>query len=123
MAYKKFIELPTYQDSRGGLTVMEKILPFDIERTYWIHSADGQIRGGHRHRHTRQALIAVSGVVELYMSNGESEETILLNRPSQCIIVEPEDWHTMKFSKNAVLLVMSSHVYDRSEYIDTPYGV
>lgn len=123
MAYKKCIELPTYQDSRGGLTVMEKILPFHIERTYWIHSADGQIRGGHRHRHTRQALIAVSGVVELYMSNGESEETILLNRPSQCIIVEPEDWHTMKFSKNAVLLVMSSHVYDRSEYIDTPYGV
>jgi hypothetical protein len=36
-------------------------------------------------------------------------------------LVEPKDWHTMTFGVGAVLLVMSSQPYDRSEYIDTPY--
>ena len=57
----------------------------------------------------------------MYMNVGVTEETIVLNLPSQCLLVEPKDWHTMTFSENAVLLVMSSHPYDRSEYIDTPY--
>ncbi len=57
----------------------------------------------------------------MYMNDGVTEETIELNRPSQCLLVEPEDWHTMTFSESAVLLVMSSHPYNLNEYIDTPY--
>jgi dTDP-4-dehydrorhamnose 3,5-epimerase-like enzyme len=115
------LQLPTFNDPRGSLTVLERALPFAIVRTYWIYGSDGQTRGGHRHTHTRQALIALSGEVSMYMYDGITEETIVLNHPSQCLLVEPKDWHTMTFGKNAVLLVMSSHPYDRSEYIDTPY--
>jgi len=57
----------------------------------------------------------------MYMHDGVTEETIVLDHPSQCLLVEPKDWHTMTFGENAVLLVMSSHPYNRSEYIDTPY--
>jgi len=113
--------LPTFADFRGELTVLEQALPFQILRTYWIYAADGQTRGGHRHQHTRQALIALNGVVTVYMNDGVSEENIELNHPSKCLLVEPKDWHTMNFGQNAVLLVMSSHPYDRSEYIDTPH--
>ncbi len=115
------INLPTFADSRGSLTVLERALPFEVVRSYWIYGAEGQTRGGHRHQHTRQALVAISGVVTMYMNDGITEETILLDHPSQCLLVEPKDWHTMTFGENAVLLVMSSHSYDRSEYIDTPY--
>ena len=115
------LNLPTFNDPRGALTVLENALPFQVVRTYWIYGAGGQTRGGHRHSYTRQALVAVSGVVSMYMNDGVTEETIELNHPSQCLLVEPKDWHTMTFNKNAVLLVMSSHPYDRSEYIDTPY--
>jgi dTDP-4-dehydrorhamnose 3,5-epimerase-like enzyme len=115
------LNLPTFGDSRGTLTVLENALPFKVVRTYWIYGADGQTRGGHRHTHTRQALIAVSGEVSIYMNDGITLETIQLSKPSQCLIVEPKDWHTMTFGSGAVLLVMSSHPYDRSEYIDTPY--
>ena len=113
--------LPTYTDSRGALTVQERALPFEVVRSYWIYDADGQTRGGHRHTITRQALVALNGTVSIYMNDGIAEETIVLNHPSQCLIVEPKDWHTMTFGENAVLLVMSSHLYDRSEYIDAPY--
>jgi len=115
------ISLPTFTDIKGSLTVLEQALPFQIVRTYWIYGADSQTRGGHRHAHTRQALVALNGVISIYMNDGVTEETIVLNHPSQCLLVEPKDWHTMTFEKNAVLLVMSSHTYDRSEYIDTPY--
>ena len=83
------LNLPTFTDPRGSLTVVQRSLPFDVVRMYWIYGADGQTRGGHRHSHTRQ--------------------------------VEPKDWHTMTFGEGAVLMIMSSHPYDRSEYIDTPY--
>lgn len=121
MSHFTLLSLPTFEDARGSLTVLEKALPFDVVRSYWIYGADGQKRGGHRHIYTRQALVALSGLVTMYMNDGVTEETIELNHPSQCLLVEPKDWHTMTFSKGAVLLVMSSHPYDRSEYIDTPY--
>lgn len=121
MSHFTILNLPTFTDHRGSLSVIEKALPFDAVRIYWIYGADEQTRGGHRHLHTRQALVALSGKVSIYMNNGVFEETIELNHPSQCLIVEPEDWHTMTFSEKSVLLVMSSHPYDPVEYVDTPY--
>ncbi len=121
MAHFTVLNLPTFTDPRGSLTVLEAALPFTVVRTYWIYGADGQARGGHRHRHTRQALIALSGVVTIYMNDGITSEDVTLSHPGQCLLVEPKDWHTMTFGSGAVLLVMSSHTYDRSEYIDTPY--
>lgn len=121
MGHFVLLNLPTFKDPRGNLTVMEGALPFPVVRTYWIYGSDGQIRGGHRHRYTRQALVALSGAVTIYMNDGISRDNVELSQPDQCLLVEPKDWHTMTFGPGSVLLVMSSHSYDRSEYIDTPY--
>lgn len=121
MTHFTIVNLPTFTDSRGSLTVLEGALPFDVARSYWIYGADGQTRGGHRHVHTRQALVAVSGTVAVYLNDGVVFDTIQLTHPGQCLLVEPKDWHTMTFGPSSVLLVMSSHPYDRNEYIDTPY--
>lgn len=121
MAHFTILSLPTFTDVRGTLTVLESALPFSVVRSYWIYGADGHVRGGHRHTYTRQALVALSGTVSMYMNDGITSETIELSHPSQCLLVEPKDWHTMTFGPGAVLLVMSSHPYDRKEYIDTPY--
>lgn len=122
MTHFTVLDLPTFIDSRGSLTVLERALPFTVVRTYWIYGADGQTRGGHRHRHTRQALVAVSGTATIYMNDGVAIDYVVLDRPGQCLLVEPKDWHTMTFGPGAVLLVMSSHPYDRGEYIDEPYA-
>ncbi len=121
MTHFTILNLPTFKEPRGSLTVLDGALPFSVVRTYWIYGADGQVRGGHRHRHTRQALVAVCGEITIHMDDGVTREDVLLNQPGQCLLVEPKDWHTMAFGPAAVLLVMSSHPYDRSEYIDTPY--
>jgi dTDP-4-dehydrorhamnose 3,5-epimerase-like enzyme len=114
----KILEIPTFQDERGFLTVMEDILPFQIKRVYWIYGADEQIRGGHRHKLTKQALVALAGTVDLKIKNGKKEIIHILDNPSKCIIVEPEDWHTMFFRKNSVLLVFASHEYDKNDYVE-----
>lgn len=109
--------IPTFSDSRGCLTVLEKLLPFPIKRVYWIYSADGQKRGGHRHIHTIQALIAISGKINLTVWDDTDNKEIVLDKPDLCLIVEPKHWHTMEFHENAVLLVLSSHEYSQSDYI------
>ncbi|KDB08751.1 WxcM-like domain-containing protein [Burkholderia sp. lig30] len=115
------LDLATFSDDRGSLTVLDNVLPFPIARSYWIYGADGQTRGGHRHHVTRQALIAVAGSVSVFMDDGVEEATVLLDSPSRCLLVEPKDWHTMTFGRDSVLLVISSHHYDRSDYIDQRY--
>ena len=119
--YSKIIEIPTFEDERGFLTVMENTLPFEIKRIYWIYEADEQIRGGHRHKITKQALVAVSGTVDLKINDGNKETLYILDHPSKCLIVEPEDWHTMYFKNYAVLMVFASHKYDKSDYVDSSY--
>lgn len=118
----KILDLKTITDSRGSLSVIEKILPFEIKRLYYIYNCNDEVRGGHRHRKTVQALICVSGSCEVYWTNGKIEETVLLDRPGKCLIVYPEDWHTMsKFTPDAVLLVLASEYFNADDYIDEGY--
>lgn len=119
--YFEILDLPNFKDSRGDLTVLEKVLPFEVERIYWICNASEKRRGGHRHKKTYQAAIAVRGTVNIFMSDGKREEEIRLNSPSKVLIIRPEDWHTMEFRDDAILLVLASHVFDKKDYIDTPY--
>lgn len=121
MRKRIILDLPTFKDERGSLTVLQDALPFHVNRTYWIYGADGQKRGGHRHKKNRQALISLSGEVILYINNGLEEMSFYLNNPSTCIIIEPEDWHTMTFTKSSILIVFASHNYDKDDYIDTQY--
>ncbi|MBL4830653.1 MAG: FdtA/QdtA family cupin domain-containing protein [Aliivibrio sp.] len=119
MAY--LIELPTFQDERGALTVVEKILPFEIKRFYYIYDVTSK-RGGHRHRKTKQVLLCLGGSCEIYVNNGNVEHTYLLDSHNQCLFLEAEDWHTMdNFSKGAILMVFASEFYDVADYIDEPY--
>ena len=45
-----------------------------------------------------------------------------LSNPRECLVLEPEDWHSMdEFSKDAILLVVSNELYDKDDYIYEPY--
>lgn len=115
------INLPTFGDERGQLTVVEKMLPFEMKRFYYIYNVTDQ-RGGHRHHKTRQALICLGGSCEVFVNDGKTKIDFILDTPSKCLIVEPEDWHTMdKFSEGSTLLVFASEFYDVNDYIDDEY--
>lgn len=117
----EILTFPTVADARGALTVMDGALPFEIKRSFWIHGADGQTRGGHRHHVTRQALVAVAGAVTVLMNDGNSREDIVLSSPDMCLLVEPKDWHQMTFGPGSLLLAFASHSYMKEDYIHTPY--
>ena len=119
MAY--IIDLPTFSDNRGSLTFVEKILPFEIKRVYYIYDVSEK-RGGHRHNKTIQALICLNKSCEVYVKNKKKEDFFLLNRRDKCLILNPQDWHIMnRFNKDSVLLVLASEYYDKKDYIKEEY--
>lgn len=117
------IDLKTFTDKRGNLTVIEKTIPFDIKRIFYIYGVDDSRRGGHRHHKTLQAAICIKGECKIYNNNGKTEETFELNAPNKCLILEPEDWHAMfEFSPDAILMVLASEFFDEKDYIFEPYS-
>jgi len=118
----RLIDLKTFTDERGNLTVIEKVIPFEIKRIFYIYGVDDSVRGGHRHKKTTQAAICLKGNCRIYNNNSKREEYFDLNAPSQCLILNPEDWHQMdKFSSDAILMVLASEYFDTEDYIFEPY--
>ncbi|MBY0425285.1 MAG: FdtA/QdtA family cupin domain-containing protein [Cytophagales bacterium] len=117
-----WINLKTFTDPRGNLTVIEKILPFDIKRIFYIYGVDNSVRGGHRHKVTLQAAVCIQGKCTVSSTNGNEKQEFCLDHPSKCLFIDPTDWHTMHdFSENAILMVFASEYYDENDYIFDPY--
>lgn len=115
----KLINLPTFTDDRGSLTVIEKSLPFDIKRIYFIYNSKGHKRGFHKHKKTRQALVSLSGRCTICIEVENKIKKFNLDSPNNCLILEPEDFHWMEnFEEKTVLLVVASEFYDKNDYIN-----
>jgi dTDP-4-dehydrorhamnose 3,5-epimerase-like enzyme len=119
----QLIDLKTFTDNRGNLTVIEKIIPFVIKRIFYIYGVDTSVRGGHRHKQTIQAAVCIQGACRIYNNDGHTEKYFELNQPNKCLILEPNDWHTMdQFTSDAILMVLASEYFDPNDYIYEPYG-
>lgn len=115
------ISLPTFSDPRGNLTVIERILPFQVKRVFFIYDVKAP-RGGHGHKTTKMALISVSGSVTVICQSPTENYTYNLNSPSQCLLLEPEDWHLMEqFSENSTLIVLASEEFNKDDYFYERY--
>ncbi len=121
MAY--LLDLATYTDKRGNLTVIENIIPFTINRIFYIYGVDGSARGGHRHKKTVQAAICLRGACHIQNNDGNGNTEFILDQPNKCLILEPSDWHTMdNFTPDAILMVLASEYFDKNDYIFDPYA-
>lgn len=116
------IHLSTFSSDKGNLTVFENMIPGDIRRVFYIYGAGEGVRAGHRHKRTWCALICLTGSCRVYINDGNEEQTIVLDKPNSCLILEPCDWHIMdQFTPDAMLLVLANELYDKDDYIYEPY--
>ena len=64
MAY--LINLEHHDDARGSLTVIDKVLPFEIKRIYYTYQVpNGEQRGGHAHKDLSQILFCPYGQIRV----------------------------------------------------------
>jgi hypothetical protein len=115
----KLLTLPTFQNETGLLTVFEKHLPGDIKRVFYIHGVPNWAeRAGHAHHRSSCALVCVAGQCRVFVTDGTEEHSFLLHTPNECLVLEPQDWHTLdNFAPNTVVLVASNQYYDPTDYV------
>ena len=117
----ELIKIKTFKDERGSLGVIGEDLPFSVKRVFYIYDVQAE-RGGHRHVKSIQALICLSGSCKVYVQNKKEDFTFSLEDNKTCLILDPQDWHTMDdFSSGSVLLVLASEPYTAADYIYEPY--
>jgi|GEM_PF-3556 len=116
-----FFDLPRIQFREGNITPIEnnKTVPFDIQRVFYIYDIPGgESRGAHAHKTCHQLIIAVSGSFDVLLDDGIHQKTVTLNRPYQGLYVPPGIWsQEIGFSSGGVCLVLTSHLFDESDYI------
>lgn len=121
IAQVKLITLPKIEDFRGNLSFIEEEnhIPFKIQRTYWIYDVPGgQIRGGHAFREQKEFIIALSGSLDIRVSDGNSEKVFSLNRSYYGLYIPNGLWRQMEnFSTNSLAMVLSSTNYSEDDYI------
>jgi hypothetical protein len=117
----RLIALPKIEDFRGNLSFIEEEnhVPFKIRRTYWIYDVPGgQIRGGHAFRNQKEFIVALSGSLDIKVSDGFHEKTYSLNRSYYGLFIPNGLWRQMEnFSTNSLAMVLSSTNYSESDYI------
>ncbi|MEK6285845.1 MAG: FdtA/QdtA family cupin domain-containing protein [Acidobacteriota bacterium] len=115
-------ELPLIRDPRGSLSFAqyEETLPFLPKRYFIVFDVgEGQTRGGHAHSKVHQLLVCVKGSCLVSLDDGRARDEVWLDRPELALYVPPRIWATEKqFSRDAVLMVLASDVYDPDEYIE-----
>jgi len=111
-----------YSDPKAGALSFieaEKELPFPIRRMYWIYESEkGTHRGFHAHTLNWQLLICPYGSIDIMLDDGETRETVTLDKPNVGLVLSPGLWREMIWNiKDSVLCVAASEYYDPAEYI------
>lgn len=121
-AKPQIIDLPRIYDPRGNLTFVQNgdtMLPFEIERVYWIYDVPaGEERGAHAHHEGKELLVAVSGSFNVNLFDGKEMCTYTLNRPYKALYVPPGYWRTIdNFASGSVCMVITSTQYSEDDYV------
>lgn len=123
MSLIKWVDFQSLGDERGDLVALEigleKAIPFDIKRVYYIYrTADGVSRGFHAHRNLKQIAICVAGKFRMVLDDGHVREETWMDNPTKGLLIESMVWREMHdFSTDCVLLVLASEHFDEYDYI------
>jgi acetyltransferase-like isoleucine patch superfamily enzyme/dTDP-4-dehydrorhamnose 3,5-epimerase-like enzyme len=113
--------LPTAGDLRGLLSVGEvgRHVPFEVKRYFLVYEVPTeQVRGEHAHRTLHQFLVCVHGRCLVVADDSTHRQEFILDSPYTGLYLPPMTWAVQyKYSRDAVLLVLASGLYDAADYI------
>lgn len=112
------VDIPTFTDERGAISVMDKELPFEVKRVFWLHHIqDGKDRGAHALLDSDEIMIAIHGSFVVDLDDLETKISIVLDDPSKGLMIRPGVWfRTHSYNEDGVSLILASEEYARDKY-------
>ena len=112
------IKIPTFTDERGAISVMDKELPFDVKRVFWLHHInEGQSRGGHALLNGSEIMCSIHGSFILELFDGIERVSITMDDPGVGVMIRPGIWFsTHLYKDNGVSLILADEEYQRDRY-------
>ena len=112
------VDVPTFIDERGAISVMDKELPFQVKRVFWLHHIiEGKDRGAHALLDSSEIIIAIHGSFVVDLDDTTTKTSILLNSPEKGLIIRPGVWfRTHSYKYDGVSLILAEDVYSRDKY-------
>lgn len=114
----KVVDVPTFTDERGCISVMDKELPFQVRRVFWLHHIkDGKDRGAHALLDSSEIMVAVHGSFIVDLDDTVNKTSIVLDDPSKGLMIRPGVWfRTHRYKEDGVSLILAEEVYARDKY-------
>lgn len=112
------VDVPTFTDERGAISVMDKELPFQVKRVFWLHHIkDGKDRGAHALLDSSEIMVAVHGSFIVDLDDTVNKTSVLLDDPSKGLIIRPGVWfRTHSYKEDGVSLILAEEEYARDKY-------
>ncbi len=112
------VDIPTFSDDRGAISVMDKELPFEVKRVFWLHHIkEGKDRGAHALLNSSEIMVAIHGSFEVDLDDTENKVSVLLDNPGKGLLIRPGIWfRTHSYKEDGVSLILASEEYARDKY-------
>lgn len=112
------IDVPTFTDERGAISVMDKELPFQVKRVFWLHHIHvGKDRGAHALLEGMEIMVAIHGAFVVDLDDGTEKTSVLLDDATKGLIIRPGIWfRTHSYNNDGVSLILADEAYSRDRY-------
>ena len=112
------VDVPTFTDERGAISVLDKELPFQVKRVFWLHHIqEGKDRGAHALLDSSEIMVAVHGSFIVDLDDTVNKTSVLLDDPSKGLVIKPGVWfRTHSYKEDGVSLILAEEEYARNKY-------
>lgn len=112
------VDVPTFTDERGAISVLDKELPFQVKRVFWLHHIqEGKDRGAHALLDSSEIMVAVHGSFIVDLDDTVNKSSVLLDDPSKGLMIRPGVWfRTHSYKEDGVSLILAEEEYAHDKY-------
>lgn len=112
------VDVPTFADERGVISMMDRELPFQVKRVFWLHHiVEGKDRGAHALLDSNVIMVAVHGSFVVDLDDQVNKTSILLDNPSKGVMFRSGVWsRPHSYKEDSVSLILAEEEYARDKY-------